>query len=82
MKRGGNGGEDGDKGGVVRFTVCKRVQALRGDDHLSSAALVLVLPVGNLGRTMLCEGVILFLGLGNGVQYCHRGMVPGLLLSQ
>ena len=62
MKRGRKWEEDEDKRGVVEFTVCKRVEALRGDDHLSSASLVFVLPVGNLRRTVLCEGVILYGG--------------------
>ena len=43
----------------MEFTVCKRVMALRRDDHLSSASLVFVLPVGDLRRTMLYEGVVL-----------------------
>ena len=62
MKRGRKWEEDEDKRGVGKFTICKRVKTLWGDDHLSSAALVLIFPVGNLRRTMLCERVILHRG--------------------
>jgi hypothetical protein len=44
---------------VVKITVCKGVETFRGDDHLSAAGFVLVLPVCNLLGAMLCKRVIL-----------------------
>lgn len=41
------------------FTVCKRVESLGGDDHLSPPALVLILPVRDLSGAMLGERVVL-----------------------
>lgn len=41
----------------LKFTICKRVKTLRGDDHLPAATFVWIFPVGNLLRTMLFKRI-------------------------
>jgi len=54
------GGVDGDRRGAGgEFTVGEGVEALRGDDHLSPAALVLVLAVRDLRGAVLGKRVVL-----------------------
>lgn len=44
---------------MVKFTICKGVETLGGDYHLSATGFVFILSLCNLLGPMLCKGVIL-----------------------